>query len=47
MAYNCVVLIKQVPDTKRITGQAMNDDGTKTLMHWNWHCRSRKNMGVI
>jgi len=28
MAYNCVVLIKQVPDTKRITGQAMNDDGT-------------------
>ena len=28
MAYNCVVLIKQVPDTKRITGRAMNDDGT-------------------
>ncbi|MGB2806997.1 MAG: electron transfer flavoprotein subunit beta/FixA family protein [Sedimentisphaerales bacterium] len=28
MVYNCVVLIKQVPDTKRITGQAMNDDGT-------------------
>lgn len=28
MAYNCVVLIKQVPDTKQITGQAMNDDGT-------------------
>ena len=28
MAYNCVVLIKQVPDTKRITGDAMNDDGT-------------------
>ena len=28
MAYNCVVLIKQVPDTKRITGQAMNPDGT-------------------
>jgi len=26
--YNCVVLIKQVPDTKRITGAAMNDDGT-------------------
>jgi electron transfer flavoprotein beta subunit len=26
--YNCVVLIKQVPDTKRITGQAMNPDGT-------------------
>ncbi len=26
--YNCIVLIKQVPDTKRITGQAMNDDGT-------------------
>jgi len=23
-----VVLVKQVPDTKRITGQAMNDDGT-------------------
>lgn len=28
MGYNCVVLIKQVPDTKRITVQAMNDDGT-------------------
>ncbi|HUW20723.1 MAG TPA: electron transfer flavoprotein subunit beta/FixA family protein [Sedimentisphaerales bacterium] len=28
MAYNCVVLIKQVPDTKRITGRAMNEDGT-------------------
>ncbi|MBN2457265.1 MAG: electron transfer flavoprotein subunit beta/FixA family protein [Sedimentisphaerales bacterium] len=28
MAYNCVVLIKQVPDTARVTGQAMNDDGT-------------------
>ena len=28
MAYNCVVLVKQVPDTKRITGDAMNEDGT-------------------
>ncbi len=28
MGYNCVVLIKQVPDTQRITGEAMNDDGT-------------------
>ncbi|MDD5063332.1 MAG: electron transfer flavoprotein subunit beta/FixA family protein [Phycisphaerae bacterium] len=28
MAYNCVVLIKQVPDTKRIIGKAMNDNGT-------------------
>ena len=28
MACNCVVLIKQVPDTKRITVNAMNDDGT-------------------
>jgi electron transfer flavoprotein beta subunit len=28
VAYNCVVLIKQVPDTKRITGEVMNDDGT-------------------
>jgi len=28
VGYNCVVLIKQVPDTKRITGQAMNEDGT-------------------
>jgi electron transfer flavoprotein beta subunit len=26
--YNCVVLIKQVPDTKKITVKAMNDDGT-------------------
>ncbi len=28
MSYNCVVLVKQVPDTKRITVRAMNDDGT-------------------
>jgi electron transfer flavoprotein beta subunit len=28
LAYNCVVLVKQVPDTKRITGDVMNDDGT-------------------
>ena len=28
MAYHCVVLAKQVPDTQRITGQVMNDDGT-------------------
>lgn len=28
MGYNCVVLVKQVPDTQRITGEAMNDDGT-------------------
>ncbi len=28
MAYNCVVLVKQVPDTKAVTGKAMNDDGT-------------------
>jgi len=28
VAYRCVVLVKQVPDTKRITGQAMNEDGT-------------------
>jgi electron transfer flavoprotein beta subunit len=28
MGYNCVVLIKQVPDTKRITGEVMNNDGT-------------------
>ena len=28
MDYKCVVLIKQVPDTKRITGDVMNDDGT-------------------
>jgi len=28
VAYKCVVLIKQVPDTKRITGEAMSDDGT-------------------
>ncbi len=32
MAYNCVVLIKQVPDTKRITGEAMNEDGTVNRM---------------
>lgn len=28
MVYHCVVLAKQVPDTKRVTGQAMNEDGT-------------------
>ena len=28
MSYNLVVLVKQVPDTKRITGDAMRDDGT-------------------
>lgn len=26
--YNCVVCIKQVPDTKQVTGQAMKADGT-------------------
>jgi electron transfer flavoprotein beta subunit len=28
MAYDCVVLVKQVPDTTNITGQAMKEDGT-------------------
>jgi electron transfer flavoprotein beta subunit len=28
MAYNSVVLVKQVPDTANITGQAMNESGT-------------------
>jgi electron transfer flavoprotein beta subunit len=28
MAYNCVVLVKQVPDTSNITGQTMKEDGT-------------------
>lgn len=28
MAYNCVVLVKQVPDTANITGEAMKEDGT-------------------
>jgi len=28
MAHRCVVLVKQVPDTKRITGKAMRADGT-------------------
>ena len=28
MPYNCVVLVKQVPDTANITGRAMKDDGT-------------------
>ncbi len=28
MSYNSVVLVKQVPDTKAVTGKAMNDDGT-------------------
>jgi electron transfer flavoprotein beta subunit len=28
VGYDCVILVKQVPDTKRITGKVMNDDGT-------------------
>jgi electron transfer flavoprotein beta subunit len=28
VGYDCIVCAKQVPDTKRITGQAMKDDGT-------------------
>ena len=28
MGYNCVVLVKQVPNTANITGQAMKEDGT-------------------
>ena len=28
MAYNIIVCVKQVPDTKRITGEAMKEDGT-------------------
>jgi electron transfer flavoprotein beta subunit len=28
MAYNCVVLVKQVPDTANISGEAMKEDGT-------------------
>jgi len=28
VGYNCVVCAKQVPDTKRITGDAMKEDGT-------------------
>ena len=28
MGYNMVVLVKQVPDTQNITGEAMKEDGT-------------------
>ncbi len=28
MAYNCIVCVKQVPDTARVTGEAMKEDGT-------------------
>ena len=28
MPYNCLVLVKQVPDTSNITGKAMKEDGT-------------------
>ena len=28
MRYDCIVCAKQVPDTKRVTGQAMKEDGT-------------------
>ena len=27
-SYNCVVCVKQVPDTKKVTGDAMKADGT-------------------
>jgi len=27
-AYDCVVCVKQVPDTKKVTGDAMKADGT-------------------
>ncbi len=32
MPYNCGVCLKQVPDTKHITGQTMKDDGTVTII---------------
>jgi electron transfer flavoprotein beta subunit len=28
MPYNCIVLVKQVPDTAHVSGKAMKDDGT-------------------
>ena len=28
MAYNCMVMVKHVPDAKRVTGDAMKEDGT-------------------
>jgi len=28
VAYNCIVCIKYVPDTKKVTGEAMKEDGT-------------------
>lgn len=28
MGYNCVVCVKQVPDTKKVTGETMKEDGT-------------------
>mgnify|MGYP001314854213 CR=1 FL=1 len=28
MPYDCIVIAKQVPDTKNVTGKAMKDDGT-------------------
>ena len=28
MGYDCVVCVKQVPDTANITGEAMKEDGT-------------------
>ncbi len=28
MSYHCVVCVKQVPDTKNVTGEAMKEDGT-------------------
>lgn len=28
MSYRCIVLVKQVPDTSNITGEAMKEDGT-------------------
>ena len=34
--YNCIVCIKQVPDTKQVTGEAMKADGTIAKISEKW-----------
>ena len=37
LSYDCVVCIKYVPDSKRVTGEAMTEDGTVNRAEANQH----------
>ena len=41
-SYNCVVCIKQVPDTGKVTGDAMKADGTINNIIENWRFADEK-----